>query len=78
MTVYGTANIIIAGHVCVRRLCLTSALAAMITRLTVALFVLATTAVAGETQSPAEAEAAKKEQMYQEWIQSVREGIAQV
>ena len=49
----------------------------MITRLTVALFVLATTAVAGETQSPAEAEAAKKEQMYQEWIQSVREGIAQ-
>jgi hypothetical protein len=50
----------------------------MIERLRIALCILATVAGAGEMQSPADSEAAKKERMYQEWVHKVREGIAQM
>jgi hypothetical protein len=49
----------------------------MIPRLTVILLVLATTLHAGDMQSEDEIEGAKKERMYQEWRQALREALAQ-
>lgn len=50
----------------------------MIARLTAALFVLAAAAGAADVQPQDALEAAKKERMYQEWIQKLREAVAQL
>jgi len=50
----------------------------MIARLTIILLVFATAAGARDMQPQEESEAAKKARMYQEYIQNLREGIAQL